>query len=106
MAEKSGRKKDSKRNKQKWMLHDTYEPGTSFNRIVTRSQTAFLRLRNTKSDLDLFSDPSRHHPPGKPHLMETLKGKYGSIPNTVITRSFGKYLKEDKELIDKVNSYK
>ena len=97
--------KGSKKN-ETWKLHDTYETGVSFNRIVTRSQTAYLRLRNTESDMDLFCDSSRHHPTGKPHLMETLKGRYGSIPRTIITKSIAKYIDEDEDLIQEVNSYK
>lgn len=100
--------KESERNEKNetWKLHDSYKPGVSYNRIVTRSQTPFLRLRNTDSDLDLFCDPSRHHPPGKPHLMETLKGRYGSIPRTMITKSTARYILEDEDLIAEVNSYK
>jgi len=96
----------STNKKPKWMLHDTYAPGVSFNRIVTRSQTAFLRVKNSPSDLDLFSDSSRHQPPGMPHLIETLKGEYGSIPRTIITKSSGQHIDIDETLCDKLIPYK
>lgn len=89
-----------------WKFHDSYDNGVSCNRIVTRSQTAFNRIRNTPSDLDLFGDASRHHPPGKPHLMVTLKGEYGSIPRTIVTRSLGKHIPISEELCKEVNEYK
>lgn len=102
-----GNKKNNTKSKTaKWRLHDIYAPGVSYNRIVTRSQTAFLRVRNTPSDLDLFADPSRHQPPDMPHLMETLKGEYGAIPRTIITRSTGQYIDVDEELIEKLKPYK
>lgn len=100
------KKENTKSKKESWLLHDTYEPGVSCNRIVTRSQTAFLRVKNTPSDLELFSDPSRHQPPGMPHLIELLKGEYGSIPRTIITRSTGQYIDIDKELCEKLKPYK
>lgn len=51
-------------------------------------------------------DPERQEPPHMPPLMVTLKGGYGSIPNTVITRSFGDFLEMDKELSAELAPYK
>ncbi|GBO45876.1 hypothetical protein AVEN_70872-1 [Araneus ventricosus] len=89
-----------------WRLHDLYAPGVSSSRIVTRSQTAFVRIKNSKSDLDLFADPDRHQPPGQPHLMEIMKGKYGAIPRTIMTRSSARHLSESKELCRMMEMYK
>ncbi|KAG8196790.1 hypothetical protein JTE90_027511 [Oedothorax gibbosus] len=89
-----------------WKSHDIYEDGVSSSRIVTRSQTALLRIENSKSNLDLFANPSKHQPPGQPHLIEVLKGKYGAVPRTIITRNFGEYIKLDKDLEKKLDTYK
>ncbi|GFX78012.1 uncharacterized protein TNCV_971661 [Trichonephila clavipes] len=90
----------------KWRLHDTYSTGASHNRIVTRSQTAFLRVKNTDSDLDLFSDPSRHKLPGEFHMMEVLKGMYGSIPRTIMTRRSTQHLIVSDDLCKNLELYK
>ncbi|GFY62513.1 uncharacterized protein TNIN_379581 [Trichonephila inaurata madagascariensis] len=89
-----------------WRLHDTYFTGVSHNRIVTRSQTAFLRVKNTDSDLDLFSDPSRQEIPGEPHMMEILKGLYGSIPRTIMTRRSTQHLIVSDDLCKNLDLYK
>lgn len=101
--------KSSKKNNtpsDNWRKHDIYHPGVSANRIVTRSQTAFLQIKNTPSDLDLFADASRHQPPDQPHLMDTMKGTYGAIPRTIITRSTGKYIPVSDDLTKKMDVYK
>ncbi|GFQ64382.1 uncharacterized protein TNCT_293861 [Trichonephila clavata] len=89
-----------------WRRHDIYPTGASRNRIVTRSQTAFLRVKNTNSDLDLFSDPSRQELPGEPHMMEVLKGLYGSIPRTIMTRSSTQHLIISDDLCKNLEPYK
>ncbi|GBO39896.1 hypothetical protein AVEN_31786-1 [Araneus ventricosus] len=100
-------KKDKKEDEPNdWKMHDLYAPGVSFNRIVTRSQTAFNRIKNSESDLDLFADPDRHQPPGQPHIMEILKGKYGAIPRTIITRSTASHLSESEDLCRMMEMYK
>ncbi|GIY73663.1 uncharacterized protein CDAR_186651 [Caerostris darwini] len=89
-----------------WREHDLYEPGCSFSRVVTRSQTAFCRIKNTDSDLEMFSNPLKHQPPGHAHVMEIMKGQYGAIPRTIITRSTGQYLTVSEDLINKLEPYK
>ncbi|GFQ68694.1 uncharacterized protein TNCT_365491 [Trichonephila clavata] len=89
-----------------WRNHNIYDLKASCNRIVTRSQTPFVRIKNTPSDLALFLDAGAQSPPEMPHLMETLKGPYGAIPSTIITRSMGQHLEIDKELCTEVNKYK
>ncbi|GBN31660.1 hypothetical protein AVEN_97392-1 [Araneus ventricosus] len=104
---KALKKKDKKGDgPNDWRLHDLYAPGVSSSRIVTRSQTAFNRIKNSKSDLDLFADPDRHQPPGQPHIMEIMKGKYGAIPRTIMIRSSARHLSESKELCRMMEMYK
>lgn len=89
-----------------WKLHDIYAEDVSSNRIVTRSQTAFLRIKNTSSDVELFADKKKHQPKNMPHLMNTLKGTYGAVPKTIITRSCGRHIPVSEELCKKVDLYK
>ena len=89
-----------------WKHHDIYSEDVSCNRIVSRSQTAFLRLKNTGSDLNLFCDKDKHQPATMPHLINTLKGHYGAVPRTIITRSMGKHIPVSEELCEKVDLYK
>ncbi|GIY86798.1 uncharacterized protein CDAR_458681 [Caerostris darwini] len=89
-----------------WKDHDIYDLGISTSRMLTRSQTPFLRIKNTPSDIALFTDPTAHEPPGMQHLMVTLKGQHGAIPNTIVTRSSGEYLDINDDLVREVNKYK
>lgn len=89
-----------------WKNHDLYDPGVSKTRVVTRSQAAFCKIKNSSSDLELFMDAKKHQPPNMPHLMVTMKGPFGAIPNTIITHSTAKYLSQNPDLCNKVNSYK
>lgn len=89
-----------------WKKHDIYDLNTSENRVLTRSQTAFIRVKNTESDLELFAEAKRHNPPGLPHLMTTLKGRYGAVPRTIVTKDVGEHLPVSKGLCEKVNFYK
>ncbi|GFY57205.1 uncharacterized protein TNIN_324391 [Trichonephila inaurata madagascariensis] len=89
-----------------WRDHTIYDLKASCNRIVTRSQTPFVRIKNTPSDLALFLDAGAHSPPDMPHLMVTLKGPNGAIPSTIITRSMGQHLEIDKKLCSEVDRYK
>lgn len=89
-----------------WKLHDTYKEGVCCSRTVTRSQVCFNVIRNTPSDLELFADKGKHQPEGLPHLMVTLKGDYGAIPRTVVTRKLGEKLKIREELCRRVDEYK
>lgn len=98
--------KKNKNSSDGWRNHDIYHPGVSCNRIVTRSQTAFLRAKSTSSDLDLYADVSRHQPPDQPHLMEIMKGKYGAIPRTTVTRSKGRFIQVSDDLVKKMEVYK
>ncbi|GBM54551.1 hypothetical protein AVEN_184253-1 [Araneus ventricosus] len=96
-----------KNNKEEaWLKHDPYKPGVSTSRITTRSQTAFARIRNSESEIKLFADGSRHHPPKKIHLMVTMKGEYGGIPRTILTRSTAQFLVENEELCEALQDYK
>ncbi|KAG8195690.1 hypothetical protein JTE90_003832 [Oedothorax gibbosus] len=106
MSDKKATNEDKKVKDEDWKNADIYGSGVSTNRIVTRSQTAFLRIDNSTSNLDLIANASKHQPPGQPHLMEALKGKNGAIPRTIITRSIGKYIEVDKDLVQKLDVYK
>ncbi|GBN80978.1 hypothetical protein AVEN_271622-1 [Araneus ventricosus] len=107
MSSKGNERSKSKSNNEDILRrHDIYKPGVTFHRPVTRSQTPFNRIKKSMSDLDLFSDSSAYHPPGLPHLMETLKGPYGAIPRTIITRSGASKLEINKELCKQVDKYK
>ncbi|GBN96769.1 hypothetical protein AVEN_85017-1 [Araneus ventricosus] len=81
-----------------WRMHDLYSPGVGFNRIVTRSQTAFSRIKNSDSDINLFSDSNRQQLLGQPNVVAILKGRYGGIPRTTITRSTAQHLLVSEEL--------
>lgn len=89
-----------------WKKHDIYDLDTSGNRILTRSQTPFIRIKNTESDLELLADSKRHKPPGLPHLMTTLKGRYGAVPRTIVTKDAGEHFPVSKDLCKRVNLYK
>ncbi|GFV99604.1 uncharacterized protein TNCV_5079661 [Trichonephila clavipes] len=89
-----------------WRKHDTYQTGVSYSRIPTRSQTAFMRVENGKKELGLFSNPRQHQPPNKPHLLATMKGEYGNIPRTIITRSTAGRLSPTKKLCEALEDYK
>lgn len=94
------------KNKNKWKLHDIYAEGNCYDRVVTRSQVAFIQIKNTKSDLKLLADNRKHQPPGMPHLMTTLKGEYGAVPKTIISRRFAQYVPVSEALCTAVNKYK
>ncbi|GFR03067.1 uncharacterized protein TNCT_549011 [Trichonephila clavata] len=99
---------DSLQSVKEWKDHNTYDIGSSTTRMVTRSQGCFNVIKNTKSDLDIFANANRHQPPNMPHVMVVMKGGYGAIPNTYITRSFDKYLETDETLckdLDRFKSY-
>ncbi|GFY78831.1 uncharacterized protein TNIN_2121 [Trichonephila inaurata madagascariensis] len=93
-------------NQDDWRKHDTYQTGVSYSRIPTRSQTAFVRVENGKKELDLFSNPRQHQPPNKPHLLATMKGGYGNIPRTIITRSTAERLPPTETLYEALEDYK
>ncbi|GFS45933.1 uncharacterized protein TNIN_312231 [Trichonephila inaurata madagascariensis] len=100
---------DNLQSVKEWKDHDIYDIGVSTTRMVTRSQGCFNVIRNTQSDLDIFANANRQQPPNMPHVMVVMKGGYGAIPNTYITRSFDKYLNIDEALckdLDKFKSYK
>lgn len=73
---------------------------------TTRSQTAFLRIKNSASDLAVLGNRRRHHPPGKLPIIDVLKGRYGNIPSKTILRSCVNNIREDTELIRKLEEYK
>lgn len=98
--------KNSSEFDEDWKRHDIYDLDTSENRILTRSQTPFIRIKNTESDLELFAEPKRHKPAGLPHLMTTLKGRYGAVPRTIVTKVAGEHFSESKDLCKRVNLYK
>ena len=93
-----------------WRKHDIYDLGVARcspgSRILTRSQAAFIKLKNTESDIKLFSDARRHHPPGLPHLITTLKGPLGAIPRTIVTENVAKYYPVSEKLCERVDLYK
>lgn len=105
-GKEKNRSKSKTNNLDLWRSHDLYVPGISCKRTVTRSQTPFNRIKHTQSDLELFADSTAYHPPGFQHLIETLKGLFGAIPRTIVTRSCCGKLIVDKELCKKVDNYK
>lgn len=96
----------SRENNNEWKRHDIYLEGTCCSRTVTRSQVGFVRIENTQSDLDLFVDDAKQHPPGMPHLMTTLKGEYGAVPRTSITRTLVQCIPLLSSLCAEINKYK
>ncbi|KAG8187774.1 hypothetical protein JTE90_018773 [Oedothorax gibbosus] len=86
--------------------HQLYSNGVSSGRIVTRSQTGIIQIKRTPSDNELMIDKTRFQPPGHPHLLITLKGLYGAIPSTIITRSTENNIEITPELQKKINKYK
>lgn len=93
-------------NNERWKHHDIYAEGACYSRVVTRSQIAFVRIKNTESDTELFADNTKHHPPGMPHLMTTLLGFYGAVTRTKITRRFAQYVSVSKTLCTALDKYK
>ena len=98
--------KISKKNNDRWQLHDLYSEAISSNRVVTRSQIAFALIRNTESDTELFADISKHHPPSMTHLMNTLKGEYGAVPRTKINRKLAANIEISEDLCKAIDKYK
>lgn len=96
----------SKQNNDRWKLHDIYPERIYHNKVITRSQIAFILIRNTESDTALFADNTRHHPPKMTHLMNTLKGQYGAVPRTKITRELAKYVEVSETLCNTIDKYK
>lgn len=93
-------------NKEMWKLHDIYAEGACYGRVLTRSQMAFVRIKNTESDTELFAVNMKHDPPGMPHLMTTLKGLYGAVPRTKITRRFAQNVSVSETLCTAIDKYK
>ncbi|XP_035207486.1 pre-mRNA-splicing factor CWC21-like [Stegodyphus dumicola] len=89
-----------------WKKHDSYEPGTSPSRIVTRSQTGFNRVKKTDSNTALFGDEKKFVVPNCPHLSLIMKGRHGALPATIVTRSSGKYYSKDDKLEGRLTWYK
>lgn len=90
----------------KWKLHDIYAESSCCSRVVTRAQVAFIKIKNTESDLKLFADNRKHQPPGMLPLMNTLKGEYGAVPRTIITRKVAQYVPVSETLYTEINKYK
>lgn len=93
-------------NNERWKHHDIYTEGACYSRVVTRSQIAFVRIRNTESDTELFAVNTKHHPSGMPHLMTILTGFYGAVTRTKITRRFAQYVSVSKPLCTALDKYK
>ena len=105
-VKRNQKSKTSKKNNDRWKLHDIYPEGVCYNRVVTRSQVAFLLIRNTESDTELFADSTKHHPPKMTHLLNTLKGEYGAMPRTKITRQLAVHIKVSESLCTVIDGYK
>ncbi|GIY33665.1 ATP-dependent DNA helicase [Caerostris darwini] len=90
---------------QSFKAHDVYSKRVSFGNTMTRSQTAFHRLDNTKTDMEFFSNGICHHPSNMPHLLVAMIGENGAIPRTTITRSTANRLSVDSKLTKIIDNY-
>lgn len=92
---------------EKWKLHDNYELSTNLYRSVTRSQTGIHKLDLNMSTLNSLVNPVESSNLSEEfNLIEILKGRYGSLHRTIITRSSGKFYDVSISLEEKMNEYK
>ncbi|GIY27201.1 ATP-dependent DNA helicase [Caerostris darwini] len=90
---------------QSFKAHDLYNKRVSFAATMTRSQTAFNRVDNSKADMEFFSNGILHHPSSMPHVLVAMIGENGAIPRTTVTRSFANRLKVDSKLTKVLDNY-
>ncbi|GIY85866.1 hypothetical protein CEXT_397611 [Caerostris extrusa] len=90
---------------QSFKVHDVYSNRVSFGNTMTRSQTAFHRLDNTKSQT--WSFLKWNLSPTIQHASRIGRNdrENGAIPRTTITRSTANRLSVDSKLTKIIDNY-